>query len=95
MPRQSKMKNKAVLSDIVLSPQSVRNRHKRGINVLYANGSGQWVEMKALEKAPMPVGALWKDIPGTTVNSGYSPRLLDESVPEPTGVWIAMDRESR
>jgi prepilin-type N-terminal cleavage/methylation domain-containing protein len=95
MPRQSMMKNKAVVSDIVISPQSVRNRHKRGLNVLYANGSAQWVEMKALENAPMPSTGKWKDIPGTKVDSAYSPRMLDESANPPTGVWIAMDRESR
>jgi prepilin-type N-terminal cleavage/methylation domain-containing protein len=95
LPRQAKMKNKAVLSDIVIAPQSVKNRHKRGINVLYANGSAQWVDLKALENGPMPAGAAWKDIPNTTVSSMYSPRMLDEAANPPTGVWIAMDRESR
>jgi prepilin-type N-terminal cleavage/methylation domain-containing protein len=95
LPRQAKMKNKAVLSDIVISPQSVKNRHKRGLNVLYANGSAQWVDLKALENGPMPGSGKWKDIPGTTVSSTYSPRMLDESVNPPVGVWIAMDRESR
>jgi hypothetical protein len=95
MPRQAKMKNKAVVSDLVIAPQSVKNRHKRGLNVLYANGSAQWVELKALENGPMPSGASWKDIPGTKVDSTYSPRLLDEAANPPTGVWIAMDRESR
>jgi prepilin-type N-terminal cleavage/methylation domain-containing protein len=94
-PRQSKLKNKAILSDIVISPQSVKNRHKRGINVLYANGSGQWVELKALERAPMPASGAWKDIPRTEVSMDHSPKMLDESVPNPTGVWIQMDRESR
>src|SRR5829696_1654385 len=92
MPRQAKMKNKAVLSDIVIAPQSVKNRHKRGINVLYANGSGQWVEMKALENAPMPAAGAWKDIQGSPVAAAHSPKMLDESVAPPTGVWIAMDR---
>ena len=94
-PRQAKMKNKAVVSDIITAPQSVKNRHKRGVNVLYANGSGQFVELKALEKAPMPSSGSWKDIPGTQVNTSHSPKILDESVKPPTGIWIAMDRESR
>ena len=95
MPRQAKMKNKAVLSDIVIAPQSLKNRHKRGLNVLYANGSAQWVELKALENAPMPSSGKWKDIVGTPVSSAHSAKMLDESVNPPTGVWIAMDRESR
>ena len=95
LPRQAKMKNKAVVSDIVISPQSIKNRHKRGLNVLYANGSAQWVELKALENGPMPSSGKWKDIPGTDVSSSYSPRMLDESVNPPVGVWIAMDKESR
>jgi hypothetical protein len=88
------MKNKAIVSDICLSPQEVANRHKRGINVLYANGSAQWVEYKILEGSPMPTAPLWKDIPGSTVSTTYSPCMLDESVPNPTGVWIGMDRAS-
>jgi len=95
--KQAKLKNKAVLSDIIVSKYYVLNRHKRGINVLYANGSGQWVDLKDLENAPMPSSGAWKDIPKgpNDVNSSYSPRLLDESVANPTGVWIAMDRASR
>lgn len=104
MPKQAKMKNKAVVSDLVVSPAYVRATHKRGVNVLYANGSGQWVDLKDLENAPMPVAphpnaGNWKDIPGTIVSTAYSGRMLDESgIPgavNPVGVWIAMDRASR
>ena len=95
MPRQAKLKNKAILADTVLGPGSIKMRHKKGINVLYANGSGQWVDLKALENGPMPGSGKWKDIPGTDVSSTYSPRMLDESLSPPVGVWIAMDKESR
>jgi prepilin-type N-terminal cleavage/methylation domain-containing protein len=95
MPRQAKLKNKAILADTVLGPGSVKMRHKKGINVLYANGSGQWVDLKALENAPMPVAGAWKDIPGTDVAAAHSPKMLDEAANPPTGIWIAMDRESR
>ncbi|MEA2736421.1 MAG: hypothetical protein QOE14_2872 [Humisphaera sp.] len=95
MPRQAKLKNKAILADTVLGPGSIKMRHKKGINVLYANGSGQWVELKAIENSPMPTGSSWKNIPGTTVNFAYSPLMLDESVNPPTGIWVGMDRESR
>jgi prepilin-type N-terminal cleavage/methylation domain-containing protein len=96
LPRQAKMKNKAILSDIVLSPQEVKNRHKSGINVLYANGSAQWMDYKAIENSPMPTGQSWKNIPGSTVSSTYSATMLDESdATKPVGVWIGMDRNSR
>lgn len=95
-PRQAKMKNKAVVADTVIGRQSVLTRHKTGVNVLYANGSAQWVNLKALDNAPMPAGQEWETtIPNTTVSYTYSSMMLDESVPNPTGVWIGMDRESR
>jgi prepilin-type N-terminal cleavage/methylation domain-containing protein len=95
MPRQAKLKNKAIVSDIIVSRQNVLVRHKSGINVLYANGSGQWVDLKALDNAPMSTSGKWKDIPAFAVATSHSPKMLDESVNPPTGVWIGMDRESR
>jgi hypothetical protein len=47
MPKLSKLKNKAMLVDLIISKEYVRRTHKTGINVLYANGSGQWVDIKA------------------------------------------------
>jgi prepilin-type N-terminal cleavage/methylation domain-containing protein len=94
-PRQAKMKNKAVVSDICIAPQSVKTRHKSGINVLYANGSAQWCDVKVLKNAPQPNTNKWTDIPDTTVDFKYNAAMLDEAANPPTGVWIAMDRESR
>ena len=93
-PRQAKMKNKAILSDICIDVQTIKNRHKTGLNVLYANGSGQWVDLKALLNAPMPGTRKFTDIPYGDVNATWNPIILDESVGNPTGIWIAMDRES-
>jgi hypothetical protein len=94
LPRQSKMKNKAVVSDIILERKSVLNRHKRGVNVLYANGSAQWVELKELENSPQPASNTWMQTDGT-VDAKWNAAMLDESDPnKPTGVWIAMDRAS-
>jgi hypothetical protein len=95
MPKQAKMKNKAVCSDLIISPANVLATHKSGINVLYANGSGQWVPLKALQNAPMPSASInWNVIPPNQVSYSWSPAMLDESVPNPTGVWVAMHRES-
>jgi len=48
MPRLSKMKDKAIIADLFISPARIRGRHKTGINVLYGNGGGKWVDLKKL-----------------------------------------------
>jgi prepilin-type N-terminal cleavage/methylation domain-containing protein len=48
MPKLSKLKNRAILSDIFASEIRVNTRHVRGINVAYANGSAHWVEKRVL-----------------------------------------------
>jgi len=40
-PQWSKMKSQAVLADITCFPGNLEQRHKKGVNVFYANGSGQ------------------------------------------------------
>jgi prepilin-type N-terminal cleavage/methylation domain-containing protein len=49
MFRLSKLKNRAIVSDI--NHQSVRfdRAHKQGVNVLYANGGARWVHRKLFE----------------------------------------------
>ena len=96
-PRQAKLKNKAIVCDISIDQQTIKNRHKTGLNVLYANGSGQWVDLKALQNAPMAAANKhFSDIPYGDVNTTWNDRILDETNPQaPTGIWIAMDRESR
>ena len=47
-PRFSKMKRVAIASDIFATPWRLNQRHNKGINVLYADGSANWVERKAL-----------------------------------------------
>ena len=54
MAKLSKAKNKAILSDVARSPSDVLQRHKLGINVYYANGSGRWVPTKLFENAGTP-----------------------------------------
>jgi prepilin-type N-terminal cleavage/methylation domain-containing protein len=49
MPRLSRLANKAIVSDICSSPTRVEPAHKRGINVLYANGAAQWVPRKLID----------------------------------------------
>jgi len=44
MPRLNKFRNKAVVADLTAVVQRVDTRHRVGINVLYGDGSGKWME---------------------------------------------------
>jgi prepilin-type N-terminal cleavage/methylation domain-containing protein len=46
MPRLNKFKNKAVIADLTAIVNRVDTRHRIGINVLYGDGSGKWMERK-------------------------------------------------
>jgi len=92
----SQLKNKALACDLIFDRQQVLNTHKVGINVLYANGAGQWVPLKVFDSAP------WntiKDPPGPSFVSGENFLYLDETrTPAhkfPTGVWADLDKASR
>jgi prepilin-type N-terminal cleavage/methylation domain-containing protein len=64
LPRMSRLKNKAIVCDLVISREFVWRSHKRGINVLYANGSAQWVDTSRYTdpSKPPPTGApAWSD----------------------------------
>jgi prepilin-type N-terminal cleavage/methylation domain-containing protein len=100
--KNSQLRNKAILADTVnYGPQSVKVRHVRGINVLYASGMAQWVELKAFERKDDPDPNAWHKIPpgiGVDFNSTatkYNGALLDEGANPPKGVWVDLDRESR
>jgi prepilin-type N-terminal cleavage/methylation domain-containing protein/prepilin-type processing-associated H-X9-DG protein len=49
MMRLSRMKSRAIVSDIISSPTRVRVAHQKGINVLYADGSAKWVDGSAIK----------------------------------------------
>ena len=50
MPHLSKLKSKAIVTDIFASEVRVLTRHNKGINVAYANGSAKWVPIKVLKE---------------------------------------------
>ena len=97
MPKLSKLKNKAIAVDLIIDKWAVLKRHKKGVNVLYANGSGQWVELATLEKQGVwpQVGAVWKLIPAGDVNTVYNDHMLNERYRSPSGIWTVLDRASR
>jgi len=91
--RLAQLKNKCILSDTTnYGPQSVKARHKKGVNALYANGSAKWVDLKQFDKPN------WNKIPpgiGTDVNStssAYNLDMLDEAANPPRGYWIDLDK---
>lgn len=48
LPRLSKMKNLAILSDVTQIPSAVTTRHIVGLNTLYANGSARWLPLVSI-----------------------------------------------
>ena len=87
----SKLKNKAILCDLIMYKATVIRRHKTVVNVLYANGSGQWIPLKAFNKSP------WNTIPdGDYSFPGNNPFMLDEftTPTKPVGVWGDLGRAS-
>jgi prepilin-type N-terminal cleavage/methylation domain-containing protein/prepilin-type processing-associated H-X9-DG protein len=50
MMRLTRMKSRAIVSDIISSPTRIPIAHRKGVNVLYADGSAKWVDKSAIEK---------------------------------------------
>src|SRR5207249_2286801 len=98
-----KLKSKAIVADLIFHPLVVKARHKTGVNVLYANGSAQWVSVDYLNKNAVFPGALggfflqgaWKNMPPDPDWSyqvpGIGPNndmMLNEALP-PTNPYFA------
>jgi hypothetical protein len=97
MPKLSKLKNKAIAADLIIYRSAVIKRHKKGVNVLYANGSAQWLELSILDKQGIwPfVGVVWRAIPDGDVAIGWNDHMLNEGYKDPVGIWTVLDRNSR
>ena len=99
-PRLSKFKNRAISADIFATPHRIEWRHKKGINVLYANGHAKWLDRGAFDKLPPS----WKLPPGAPT-SWTTTVFPFESLPQPfpgTGyqyngtiasIWELIDRD--
>jgi hypothetical protein len=90
--------NAAILSDITPNAQGVMARHKNGINVLYANGSGSWVPLRAFENdivgnTGQPSTSM--NDPNTAFSNAYDKFMLDETTNPPTGLWADLDRYTK
>jgi len=61
LPRLSKLKNKAIVSDMMISHHRVLRTHKTGVNVLYANGSAQWIDLRAVLRRTVRSSTTWDE----------------------------------
>jgi prepilin-type N-terminal cleavage/methylation domain-containing protein len=52
LPKLTKFRNLAIVADAISSPPYVNQRHVRGVNVLWGNGSARWVDRPVIEKGP-------------------------------------------
>jgi prepilin-type N-terminal cleavage/methylation domain-containing protein len=55
-PQLSRLKNQfsAIASDLLLGPVDVSRRHKTGVNILFANGSAQYFDMRNIMRGWSP-----------------------------------------
>ncbi len=55
------MKRSAIAADIFADPVRLNQRHNKGINVAYADGSAEWVDRKTLTNDLPPTVNQWGD----------------------------------
>jgi len=99
MLKWASMKNKAILADVNMNLKHLEMRHKRGVNVMYANGGAKWVPKEAFAY----VGAKYllndkQSTEAAAFSPNYNPGYLDDIVAQtgapkanPSGLWIDYD----
>jgi prepilin-type N-terminal cleavage/methylation domain-containing protein len=50
MFRMTKLKNRAIVADIMHQNERLNRAHRKGLNVVYANGAAKWVDRSAIQK---------------------------------------------
>jgi prepilin-type N-terminal cleavage/methylation domain-containing protein len=85
MTQITKLKNRAILADLAPTPYFINRRHKKGLNVYYANGSAKWVSRDQL-------GGVLNGVPDLI--DVFSPNYNDTQLAEDPvgGLWIRLDR---
>jgi type II secretory pathway pseudopilin PulG len=86
-PQWTKLKDKAIVADIACFPANLDQRHKKGLNVFYANGGGKWVHREAFDKG------FWRNIAYDDFQPGWNNSMLNETVTPSGGIWSTFDRE--
>jgi hypothetical protein len=98
--RLAQLKNKAILADMVnFGLSSIKVRHAKGINVLYANGSAKWVSLDQFINLNDNSANAWRKIPAALGNgaenstaASHNDAMLNESLTPAYGVWADLDR---
>jgi hypothetical protein len=85
-PKQSRLKNKAILADIIISPANVARRHVTGINVLYGDASVRYVPLKSFVTS-----GVWRFIPPGEVSTTWNDEMLHWN-PD-GGLWWVLDKQ--
>jgi prepilin-type N-terminal cleavage/methylation domain-containing protein len=101
-PKLSKLKNKAIVADLIFHPDVLKTRHRKGINVLYANASAQWIDAGTLIKLGVwpSAGITWKTMPPDPQQSfplSSNDYMLNENPGlnrPPVGIWTTLDQAS-
>jgi prepilin-type N-terminal cleavage/methylation domain-containing protein/prepilin-type processing-associated H-X9-DG protein len=65
MMRPSRLRNRAIVADVVSSPEAMQAAHVRGVNVLYADGSAKWVLKDAMYGTTFPLPMIEDALSGT------------------------------
>ena len=63
VPKLNDFRNKAIFADLVAAPVRVDLRHKKGVNVLYGDGSAVWIDRGGFNEHLAP---------STTINPMYN-----------------------
>lgn len=79
LPRLGDLKNRAILADLTAARNRVLNRHQKGIDVLFGDGSAHWVALDAFDQPEN----LWPE-PAMPPVSTYNTTL--------DTIWLALDR---
>ena len=86
-PQWTKLKNKAILADLTCFAAVIDKRHKKGINVFYANGGGKWVDRGSFDRPPMTAWSSFTNFQAGANNG----QLVD--VPASTSLWTTLDKQ--
>jgi prepilin-type N-terminal cleavage/methylation domain-containing protein len=72
MMRISRLKNRAIVADIISSPTRIRVAHVRGMNVLYSDGSAKWVDAGVVKRKDDGSALLDPSRPTQGLGSGFN-----------------------
>jgi len=86
LPKLTKLKAKAILADMIVSPENVTRRHRTGVNVLFGDASVRYVPLKSF----INTGS-WRYIPYFDVQVAWNDEMLRFN-PD-GGLWTVLDKQ--